>query len=105
MKKVLLINTSFDKGGTVAIANYFFYLNSNDWYGIKIYFYGRRANELELKHSFKFSYQVELIYMLLEFEQLEWKAMVVGCLQKGLKGLYSRKKFNLIHLQNIHGYI
>jgi len=101
MNKILIINTTFKKGGAARVARDLFENSKNDF---EVFFaYGRGGKEAD-KRTFKFGNRLEMLIQifLIRFLGLEgW-----GCYfaTRKLIKFIKRKKFDLIHLHNLHGY-
>lgn len=102
MKKILLVNTKFTKGGASGVArSLFFGLAGNN---VHMYFaYGRGEKSLE-KNTFKFGNSFETIIhiFLVRFLGLEGYGSYFST-RKLIKYI-QKEKFDAIHLHNVHGY-
>lgn len=102
-KKILIINTTFDRGGAAQVARDLF-LKFQGIEGSSLFFaYGKGGVKQE-KNTFYFGSKIEFIIhlFLVRFLGLE------GCgsyfsTNKLIKYI-KREKFDLIHLHNLHGY-
>ncbi len=100
-KKILIINTTFKKGGAARVARDLF---DNQKNGCEVFFaYGRGDREAD-QRTFKFGNRLEMLIQifLVRFLGLEgW-----GCYfaTRKLIKFIKKEKFDLIHLHNLHGY-
>ena len=101
MKKVLIINTTLNKGGAARIAhNLFENLNSD----FEMFFaYGREKNILK-KNTFYFGNKLEVLIhvFLVRFLGLEGLGSYFST--RKLINYIKKEKFDLVNLHNLHGY-
>ena len=101
MKKILIINTTLNKGGVARVANDIFEnLNSN----FDIFFaYGRGSKNTNIK-TFYFGNKLEMLIhiFLVRFLGLEGFGSYFST--KKLIRFIEKEKFDLINLHNLHGY-
>lgn len=102
-QKILIINTTFDRGGAAQVARDLF-LKFQGIEGSSLFFaYGRGGVKKE-KNTFYFGSKIEFIIhvFLVRFLGLEGFGSYFSTIK--LIKYIKRKKFDLIHLHNLHGY-
>lgn len=101
MKKVLIINTTIDKGGAARVASEIFETRDEN---IEFYFaYGRKA-KIDKKNTFYFGNRIEMFIhiFLVRFLGLEGFGSFFST--KKLIRYIEKENFDLINLHNLHGY-
>ncbi|HBU06918.1 MAG TPA: hypothetical protein DEB09_02450 [Candidatus Magasanikbacteria bacterium] len=101
MKKVLIINTTFDQGGAATIAQDLFFSTNNN---CEFYFAFGRGKKNNLPRVFCFGNWLETLFhiCLVRFFGLEGFGNFFST--RKLINFIKREKFDLIHLHNLHGY-
>ena len=103
MKKILIINTEFLRGGTAKIARTLYHgLNKEE--KVECYFAYGRGEKIEDKKIMKFSYLPEVYLHGLLTRNFGLQGYGSFFSTKNLERFISEHKFDLIHLHNIHGY-
>ncbi len=103
MKKILIINTTFDKGGAAKVARDLFYgLQGKD--GRQLFFaYGRGGKSSEAGTFYFGNFLETLLHIcLVRFFGLEGFGSYFAT--KKLINYIKREKFDLVNLHNLHGY-
>lgn len=100
-KKILIVNTTFNKGGAAEIARNLFESSKSNF---EIFFAYGRGLASKNKKTFKFGYKIEFFIhvALVRFFGLEGFGSYFST--KKLIKFIKREKFDLIHLHNLHGY-
>ena len=103
MKKILIINTVFDRGGAAKVARSIFeYTKRSEKHDI--YFaYGRGA-KMNRNRLFKFGFNLEIYLHAFFVRFLGVEGFGTYFSTQKLINFIKKEKFNLIHLHNLHGY-
>ncbi|MFZ2189835.1 MAG: glycosyltransferase [Candidatus Magasanikiibacteriota bacterium] len=101
MKKVLIINTTFDQGGAATVAQDLFFSENNEY---QFYFAYGRGKKNNLSRVFYFGNWLETLFhvFLVRFFGLEGVGNYFST--RKLVNFIKREKFDLVHLHNLHGY-
>jgi putative colanic acid biosynthesis glycosyltransferase len=103
MKKILILNTTFDKGGAAGVArDLFYYFKNNPDFSV-FFAYGRGKKKTE-SNTFKFGNSIEsfIHIFLVRFLGLEGFGSYFST--RKLINFIEKEKFDLIHIHNLHGY-
>jgi putative colanic acid biosynthesis glycosyltransferase len=101
MKKVLIINTTFKKGGAARVAHDLFEKTNN---GFDISFaYGRGGKDSNLK-TFYFGNKIEMFIHIFFVRFLGLEGFGTYFSTRKLINFIKKEKFDLINLHNLHGY-
>jgi putative colanic acid biosynthesis glycosyltransferase len=103
MKKILILNTTFDKGGAAGVArDLFYYFKNNPEFSV-FFAYGRGKKKTE-SNTFKFGNSIEsfIHIFLVRFLGLEGFGSYFST--RKLINLIKKEKIDLIHIHNLHGY-
>lgn len=103
MKKILIINTTFKKGGAAQIArDLFFYFEKNK--ELAVFFAYGRGRQNSKANTFYFGNKIEFFIhlFLVRFLGLEGFGSYFSTLK--LIKFIEKEKFDLIHIHNLHGY-
>lgn len=102
-KKILIINTTFDRGGAAQIARDLFF-KFQGMNGISFYFAYGRGEKKKDKNTFYFGNKIEFFIhlFLVRFLGLEGFGSYFSTLK--LIKYINKEKFDLIHIHNLHGY-
>lgn len=103
MKKILMVNTSFDRGGAAKVASSLYYAlnNTSDF---KTYFAYGRGPLIEDKRVFRFSFKPEVYFHVLLTRFLGIEGFGTYFSTQRLLNYIKKNKFDLIHFHNLHGY-
>ena len=99
--KILIINTTYNKGGAAQVAKGLFHEAQKDF---DAYFAFGRGNKVNDKNVFKFGYILENIIHLLLVRFLGLEGFGTYFSTRKLIRFIRREKFDLINLHNLHGY-
>lgn len=101
MKKVLIINTTFNQGGAARVARDLFENSSTDF---EMFFaYGRGARQANEK-IFKFGNRLETLLHIFLVRFLGLEGFGSYWSTRKLISFIKKEKFDLINLHNLHGY-
>jgi len=101
--KVLIINTEFCKGGAAQIAKTLFRSLNKDA-GLECYFAYGRGEKIDDCKVFRFACQLEVYFHAFLTRITGLQGYGSWFSTKLLEKFIIKKKFDLIHLHNIHGY-
>jgi glycosyltransferase involved in cell wall biosynthesis len=101
MKKILIINTTYNKGGAAKVAKSLFDNNQNNF---DMYFAYGRGKKVDDKNALMFGNIIENFFhlILVRFFGLEGYGTYFST--KKLIKFIKKEKFDLINLHNLHGY-
>ncbi len=101
-KKILIINTTFDKGGAAKIARHVFkYVSEDESFDT---YFAYSMGPKESNKTFKFGFMLEryIHASLVRFVGIEGFGSYFST--KKLINFIKKEKFDLIHIHNLHGY-
>jgi len=102
-KKILVLNTSFNRGGAAQIAQTLYHiLNKNN--NIVCYFAYGRGGKANDANTYKFANQSEVYFQALLTRVSGLQGYGNKFSTKRLEKFIIKEKFDLIHLHNLHGY-
>jgi glycosyltransferase involved in cell wall biosynthesis len=101
MKKILIINTTFNKGGAAQVANDLFENLKSDF---EIYFAYGRGNKIAEAKTFYFGNKIEVFFHVFLVRFLGLDGFGSYFATKKLIKFIKKGKFDLIHIHNLHGY-
>ncbi len=102
-RKVLIINTTFNRGGAAQIARMIYKGLKKD-VDIVPYFYYGRGKKSEDKNVFKTFFTYEFFIHLIFVRFLGLEGFGSYFTTRALTSFIKKKKIDLIHLHNVHGY-
>ena len=103
MKKILIINTTFDKGGAARIAYEIFKLLTDRKETMAYFAYGRGL-KINRNGLFKFGFNLEVYLHAFFVRFLGVEGFGTYFSTQKLINFMKKEKFDLIHLHNLHGY-
>lgn len=103
MKKILILNTTFDKGGAAQVARNLFNYFKNDKSLSLCFAYGRGKSDLS-ENTFYFGNKLEFLIHLFLVRFLGLEGVGSYFSTKKLINFIEQEKFDLIHIHNLHGY-
>lgn len=102
VKKILILNTSFNGGGAAGVAkNLFYHLNQNGFEAHFAYGRGRKTKE---SNTFKFGNIWETLIFVLAVRFYGKEGTGTRYSTEKLIAYIKKEKFDAIHLHNLHGY-
>src|ERR1035437_4414131 len=101
MKKVLIINTTFNKGGAARVARDLFENINSDF---EMFFAYGRGKKISDNRTFYFGNKIEMFIhiFLVRFLGLEGFGSYFSI--KKLINFIKKEKFDIVNLHNLHGY-